>query len=396
MSRGLHQRLREEVLHIGLNLLFIIPGQNGGTQVYSESLINALAALDQKDTFTVFVSEEGRTLELPAQPNFHKVACPVHAARREARYAYEQIAFPRLLRRYNLDLLHSLGYVCPLRAPCPSLVTIHDLNYLAIQDSMPRGKRLFLGWFVAQSAQRADHILTVSQFSKKEIEHHLHVPDAKITVTHEGPRAPAARPSESWKDLATQYQMSQPYLIAFGSLSSHKNMDRLIRAFARIHTQVPHTLLLAGHMTPGARLQAEIAALGISDRIKITGYIPDAHVMPLLEHADLFVFPSRYEGFGLPVLEAQTAGVAVACSTAASLPEVAGDGAAFFDPASTEEMGRVILDCLRDPARRAALIEKGRANVARFSWARTAAETLGCYEKLRRRGGQAAETQRLL
>lgn len=369
-------------MHIGLNLLFIIPGQNGGTQVYSESLIKALGGLDQEDSFTVFVSEEGRALELPDHPNFHKVICPVHAARRAARYAYEQIAFPRVLRRYNLDLLHSLGYVCPLRPPCPSLVTLHDLNYLAIPDSMTRVKRLLLGWFVAQSARHADHILTVSQFSKGQIQRYLHVPEVKITVTYEGPREPAPLHSGSWEDLTAQYGITQPYLMAFGSLSGHKNIDRLIRAFARIHTQIPHTLVLVGHMTPGDDLQAEIAALGIGNRIKITGYVPDAHVMPLLEQAELFVFPSHYEGFGLPVLEAQTAGVAVACSTAASLPEVAGEGAVFFDPNSAEKIAQVLLDYLRDPSLRTALIEKGRANVAHFSWERTAAATLACYRQV--------------
>lgn len=182
-------------------------------------------------------------------------------------------------------------------------------------------------------------------------------------------------------EIAARYGVTGPYLLAFGSLSGNKNIPSLIRAFAGIREQVQHTLLLVGHMTPGPDLQAEIAALGVGDRIKITGYVPDAHVMPLLEGADLFVFPSLYEGFGLPILEAQMAGVAVASSTAASLPEVAGDGAALFDPLSVDDMSRVLQDCLLDPGRRAALIEKGRANVARFSWERTAAETLDCYHR---------------
>lgn len=369
-------------MRIGLNLLYIIPGQNGGTQTYAESLIQALAALDTEDDFTVFVSEEGRSLGLPDRPNFHRVVCPVHAARREARYAYEQIVFPKLLRRYDLDLLHSLGYVCPLRPPCRSVVTIHDLNYLTPWHGMTRGKRLFLGWFVRRSARHADAILTVSQFSRSEIRRRLQVPESKITVTLEGPRPPSSLPAGGSENVAARYGAAAPYLLAFGSLSGNKNIPRLIRAFAGIKSQIPHTLLLVGHLTPGAQWGAEIAALGLGDRIRITGYVPDDHVMPLLEGADLFVFPSLYEGFGLPVLEAQMAGVAVACSTAASLPEVAGDGAALFDPLSVGEMAQVLLDCLRDPARRAGLVEKGRANVARFSWDRTAAATLACYRQV--------------
>ena len=368
-------------MRIGLNLLYIIPGHNGGTQTYAESLITALAALDTEDEFTVFVSEEGRSLELPQQPNFSQVVCPIRAARREARYAYEQLVFPRLLRSYGLDLLHSLGYVCPLHPPCRSLVTIYDLNYLTPWHGMSRSKQLFLGWFVRQSARHANGIVTASWFSKGEIQRHLHVPESRITVIPGGPRQQAPLMPGGRDEIAARYGVTGPYLLAFGSLSGNKNIPSLIRAFAGIKEQVPHTLLLVGHMTPGPDLQAEIAALGVGDRIKITGYVPDAHVMPLLEGADLFVFPSLYEGFGLPILEAQMAGVAVASSTAASLPEVAGDGAALFDPLSVDDMSRVLQDCLLDPRRRAALIEKGRANVARFSWERTAAETLDCYHR---------------
>jgi glycosyltransferase involved in cell wall biosynthesis len=369
-------------LRIGLNLLYLIPGHNGGTQVYAESLMKALAALESQDEFTVFVSEEGAALELPAA--FRKVVCPVRAVRREGRYAYEQLVFPRLLRRYSLDVLHSLGYVCPLYPPCRSIVSIHDLNYLTPWHGMSRRKRLFLGWFVAQSARRADAVLTISQFSKAQILRYLQVPASKVRVTLLGPRGALPLPPGRWEDIASRYGIEKPYLMAFGSLTKNKNIACLVEAFAGIQAQVPHTLLLAGHLPPGSELQAQIEALDLRGRITITGYVPDDHVMPLLEHAELFVFPSLYEGFGLPVLEAQKAGVAVACSTAASLPEAAGDGAAFFDPASAEDMSRVLRDCLRDPALRSALVEKGYANAARFSWERAAAATLDCYRQQRK------------
>jgi len=366
-------------VHIGLNLLFIIPGENGGTQVYSESLMRALAALGTENTYTVFVSQEGAALALP--PGFKKVVCPVRAVRREARYAYEQTAFPRLLRGFNLDVLHSLGYVCPLLPPCRSVVTIHDLNYLTPWHGMSRAKRLSLGWFVRQSARRADAVITVSEFSKREIVSRLGVSASKITVTSEGPREPADGPGDAWAEIASRYQIEAPYFMAFGSMTGNKNLVRLLRAFAQVQAEVPQTLLLVGR-ADSAGLQEEIAALGIERRVNITGYVPDNAVMPLLGHADLFVFPSLYEGFGLPVLEAQRAGTAVACSSVASLPEVAGDGAEFFDPLSVDEIAQALLRCLRDPARRAALVEHGHKNVARFSWAQTAAATLGCYRQV--------------
>jgi glycosyltransferase involved in cell wall biosynthesis len=369
-------------LHFGLNLLFIVPGQNGGTQVYSESLIQALADLNTQDTFTVFVSREGAALNLPMQPNFRKVVCPINSANRELRYLWEQTMFPWYLRAHRVDLLHSLGYVGPLLPPCPQVVTIHDVNFIAISGAMASKKQAVLSKIVPLVARRSARVLAVSQFSKEQIVQHLSVPADRVCVTLEGPRAHFAEAVASGAEIAAAYGVKPPYIMAFGSLSEHKNIDRLVQAVAEIQSRTPHSLVLAGHLPPGTDLRSKIEALGLGDRIKITGYVPDSHIMPLLENADLFVFPSLYEGFGLPVLEAQAAGVAVACSTAASLPEVAGDGAAFFDPHSTEDMARVLLECLGDPRRRQALTEAGRANVGRFSWKQTAEATLACYRQV--------------
>jgi glycosyltransferase involved in cell wall biosynthesis len=365
-------------LHIGLNLLFIIPGQNGGTQTYSESLVKALAETAPADyRFTVFVSEEGAALDLP--PNVRKVVCPVHSARRERRYLYEQTVFPSVLLRHKLDLLHSLGYVGPVFSPCPHVVTVHDVNFLAIPSAMSSVRQTALNKLVPLVARRSARVIAVSEFTKTQITEFLGVPAERICVTHEGPRPLSELPEENWTAIAAQYEISGPYLLAFDSLSGHKNIGPLLKAFASIASSVSQILVLVGHRPAGSEAQTQITALGLNGRVKLTGYVPDSHVMPLLAHADLFVFPSLYEGFGLPVLEAQAAGVAVACSTAASLPEVAGDGAAFFAPSSQDEMARVLVDCLLSPVQREALIVRGRANVARFSWARTAAATLECY-----------------
>ena len=366
-------------LHIGLNLLFIIPGHNGGTQVYSESLIRALAEADPEDQFTVYVSREGAALPLPDAPNFRKVVCPIFAVKRMARYLWEQFILPLQLRRHRIDLLHSLGYVGPLFPPCPQVVTVHDVNFLAIPSEMGAMRQGVLNKLVPLVAHRCARVLTVSQFSKNQIHEFLHVPESDIIVTHEGPREHAELSKNDWESISSQYGITGPYLIAFDSLIGHKNIGRLLQAFAVIQAQVTHNLLLIGHRPPGTDPEIEIARLGLTGRVHATGYVPDDHVMPLLGHADLFVFPSLYEGFGLPLLEAQNAGVAVACSTAASIPEVAGDGAAYFNPLSVEDMQRVLLDCLSDSALRADLIQKGRMNADRFSWKNTAAGTLACY-----------------
>ena len=365
-------------MRIGLNLLYLLPGHVGGTQTYATELMTALAALQTSDAYTVYLNEEARDLPLPA--GFERVVCPVRAVRRSARYAYEQFRLPHLLRQHRIDLVHSLGYVCPLRVPCRNVVTICDLNYIALVNAISRSKRVVLGRFVSHSARRSDHIVTISEFSRRQIMRHLGIDGAKVTTTHLGP---CARHESGSADLRRQvlqeYGIGKPYLIAFSSLLLHKNIPRLLEAFASACRDLPHQLVLVGHLPVGLNIETDIARAGITDRVTITGYVPGSHIMPLLEQAELFVFPSLYEGFGLPLLDAQQAGVAVACSNAASLPEVAGEGALFFDPTSVPEMAAVLQRCLQDQALRHDLAVKGRANIARFSWERTARETLAVY-----------------
>ncbi len=375
-------------MRVGINLLYLIPGHVGGTQTYAEELMAALARQQTPATYTVFVNEEARDLPLPAA--FRRVVCPVRAVRRTARYAYEQFKLPHLLRRQGIDVVHSPGYVCPLQAPCASVVTICDLNYIALKEAMSRGKRILLGRFVAQSARRADHIITLSEFSREQILAHLGVPSDKVTAIHLGPKA-ATRATAADRPVLREHGIEGPYVIAFSSLLAHKNIRRLLEAFAQGCHELPHRMVLVGHLPEGMEIRTDIARLGLTERVVITGYVPNAHVMPLLTQAELFVFPSLYEGFGLPVLDAQQAGVAVACSTAASLPEVAGDGALFFDPTSVAEMAQVLRRCLHDAALRRDLVMKGQANLERFAWEKTAGETLAVYRALHHKSHHAGQ-----
>ena len=370
-------------MRIAINLLYLLPGIVGGTQTYAEELLNAFAALGSDNSYVMFVNEESRSLPLPAAPNFRRVVCPVLAASRFARYRYEQTVLPRQIRSEGCDLLHSLGYVGPLSAPCKHVVTIHDLNYVAFKTAMSATKRLMLGYFVRNTARRADHIITISRFSEQEIVTHLGVAQSKITTIPEACKARACMTDDTdIQALLAGYGLSPPYLAAFSSLSMNKNMPRLLEAFARIAGDFSHKLLLIGHIPLEADLMQQAARLGVAERIVLTGYAPDAHIAPLLQNAALFVFPSWYEGFGLPILEAQRLGVPVACSRAASLPEVAGEGALFFDPYDVEDMARALRTCLNDDGLRDALRLRGFANEKRYSWERTAQDTLHTYQRV--------------
>jgi glycosyltransferase involved in cell wall biosynthesis len=363
-------------MRIAINLLYLIPGVVGGTQTYAVSLLRALARIDGVNQYAIFLNRESAGLPLPEAPNFRRIVCGVRAVSRPLRYAYEQMALPVRLWHRGIDVVHSPGYVCPLVPPCASVVTICDVNFVAMREIMPQAKQRFLGFFVRQSARRADHILTLSEFSKGQIAAHVKSDVSNVTVTRLGPREAPPDARVAWEDIADRYRIRKPYAVAFGG-SPHKNIARLIQAFGQIQADVPQALVLLGHLSAGLETQA--AAAGASGRVVMTGYVPDEHVAPLLANAQLLVFPSWYEGFGLPVLDAQSLGVPVACSRVASLPEVAGDGATYFDPLSVDDMAGVMRTCLLDADLRMRLAEKGRANAARFSWDETARQTLDVY-----------------
>lgn len=366
---------------IALNLLYLIPGVVGGTETYARSLIDALARIDSKNEYAVFLSREAADLDVTPATNFRRIVCPVVAMHRAARYSWEQAVLPLQLLREKPAVTHSLGYVSPLAAPGPQVVTVHDVNYLGHKGRRTAVGRRAFQFFVERTVKRADKVITVSQFSKSEIVRHMNVPGEKVVVIHSAGREAVEPVGRATGEPEILRNIGRPYIMAFSSLSAHKNIRRLIGAFAKISSSVPHSLVLVGHLPEKSGVRAEIEAAG-DDRVHFTGYVPDEHVESLMRNASLFAFPSLYEGFGLPILDAQHAGVPVMCSAAGALPEVAGKGAEIFDPLSIDDMARAMQRCLQDIDLRQSLVANGYANASEFSWERTARETLDVYNSV--------------
>jgi glycosyltransferase involved in cell wall biosynthesis len=369
-------------LRIGLNLLYLVPGVVGGTETYARSLVGALAGLDGEEDYRLYVNEETADAGLFDGLDVEVVPCAVRAASRPARYAYEQLRLPRRLRRDDIDLLHSLGYVGPLVLPCPHVVTIHDLIYVGFRDHMSARRRHALRLFVRATARRAARVITVSESSRRELMDDIGLDRARVTVIHEASRDvdPASLPADP--TVVERYGLADRYIVAFSSLSPSKNIASLVDAYAEIASEVVESLVLIGHLPPDSGVRAQIDALGLGNRVTVTGWVPDDDVLPLIGRAALFAFPSLYEGFGLPVLDAQAMGVPVVCSSAASLPEVAGSGALFVDPRSVSDMADGLRRVLADDELRSELVIKGRANVDRFSWHQAAVETQAVYREV--------------
>lgn len=368
---------------IGINLLYLLPGIVGGTENYAAGLLHGLSKIDTQNEYIIFTNRNASEWPIPNTPNIKKIICPITADNRILRYGFEQLYFPYLLSRYKIEIVHSLGYVGPLFTPCPYVVTIPDLNYVDMAHTLSWKNRYILRFFSSFAAKRADRIITISEFSKKRLIATLRLPSEKIIVTHLSSGG-GVRLSSSldWSEMVSRYGIKEPYVVAFAGKAIHKNIPRLIQAFSILKNKYPHTLVLIGRMPSNVDILTILNDKNLAGRIVATGYVPGDHIRDLLAHADLFILPSLYEGFGMPVLEAQQSDIAVASSTAGSLPEVAGKGAVFFDPKSVDAMVQTIGICLSEEALRTKLRQMGSDNLKRFSWEKTATETLDVYRQV--------------
>jgi len=371
-------------MRIGINLLFLLPGVVGGTETYALSLLKAIGRIDRQNEYLIFLNRESAGLELPVQPNFKRVVCPVPAKFRALRYLWEQFVLPLQARKYRLNLLHSLGYVQPLHLPCPSIVTIHDLNFYNLRPFFSPVKRIALQFFVTHSAKAADHILTVSEFSKKQIVEVLEVSPEKVSVIYNAPKERPAHQVEL-EELERRYGVKVLYIFALSSPSPHKNITNLIKAFNLLKERGAKELklVLAGHLPQDSgEVYTLVQHSRFNNDIILTGYVPDEVLAGLYANAKAFAFPSLYEGFGIPILEAFQYGTPVACSNIAALPEIAGDAVLYFDPTDVKEMAEVISRLLNNESECRSLIAKGKQRVAQFTWEEAACKTLGVYRQV--------------
>lgn len=369
-------------MKIGINALYLIPGRVGGSEIYLRRLISALGKIDRENRYVVFTNRENRgTFELG--DNFVEHHCPVRGMIRPHRIAWEQLVLPWRARQHRIDVLHSPGFVAPLFAPCPSVITVLDLIYLEFPETFPFPARQWMRFLVRNSARRARAVIALTRYSQEEILWGLDVPYWKARAIYLGggedrPIPPA--PGEEEEVLA-RHGISPPYLLTLAASHPHKNLLRLLEAYFRLEERDRYQLVIVGvrHNRYGARLLQAVERLDLSRRVVFTGWVPERDKEIIYSGAEMTVFPSLLEGFGLPVLESMRYGVPVACSDLPSLAEVAGEAACLFDPYSSESIASAIRSCLFDRSLREKLVSKGRAHAARFTWEETARRTLEVY-----------------
>ena len=302
--------------------------------------------------------------------------------RAAARVAWEQLAQPGALRRIGADLVHGPVFVAPLFAPCPAVVTIHDLSFIRFPDLFRPANRLYLTALTRLSARRARRLIAVSKHAAAESARLLSVSPERIDVIYHGVD-PAFRPLPADEVAAFRQRRRLPERFAFfvGTLEPRKNLARLVEAFARARDARIGLVLAGGKGWLYDELFARVEACGLSDQVIFPGYVTNEELPLWYNAATLLAYPSVYEGFGLPVLEAQACGTPVLTSNLSSLPEAAGGAAVMVDPYDVEALADGLNRLLTDESLRNDLRAAGLARAGQFTWSRAAQETARTYRR---------------
>ena len=335
-----------------------------------------------------YVAELTRSLHATAGPDDRVVELgrrlgPVRN-RPGARIAWEQTLLAADIARHRLDVFHGPVNALPIAMRTPGIVTIHDLAFLRYPRSVPKGRRAWLVGAIRHSARTADRVIAVSQHTADDLVAWLGIDPARLTVIPLA-ASPAIRrlSGTELRVFRLKFDLERPHILAVGTLEQRKNLAMLLRAFAAIRDEVPHRLVLVG---PGGWLNDELhdtaRELELGDRLLMTGFADDETLGGWYSSADLVAYPSRYEGFGLPMLEAMACGAPVLASNASALPEVGGDAAVYVDPGDQAGWSAAMLDLLNDPAERERMREAGLARAAEFSWKATAESTWMVYREV--------------
>lgn len=301
----------------------------------------------------------------------------------------ELFSVSRQVRSLDADLFHAPHYVYPVLPGCPGVVTIHDCIHLRFPGQLPgRMASLYAHVMLRRAVRAARVVLTVSEATRSDLVELLDAPAERIEVVASACddyflNAATADEVEAVRD---RYDLEQPFLLYVGNIKVHKNLDRLLRAFALVAEDHPHLdLVLVGVDADGhPSLQRLRHDLGLGRRIRFPGYLPRAHLRALYTLAEIFVFPSLYEGFGLPPLEAMACGTPVITGDRSSLPEVVGDAGVQVNPFNVASIAEAVNGLLEDPGRRSDLAEKGRARAASRTWDDVARRVLEIYEDVGR------------
>jgi len=362
----------------------LLAQRESGVEGCVRSLVEALAQVDDENEYVIYTHGDAPGLDLHGNPRLAVRVTALPCRIRWVRILWQQMVLPRLLLRDRIDVLHAPAYVSPLGAPRPVVVTMHDVIAAKFPEMCKRANAIHYGLMLPRVARKAARIIASSECTRRDIVARLHVPRQKVDVIHPGVSS-EFRPieaSEKRAQVARRMQLPRGFILFVGNLEPKKNLPTLIRAFARVKRKrgVEQRLVIGGRRGWKCRDVFEaVQEEGLGGQVHFCGRVSDEDLAALYSMADLFVFPSLYEGFGLPPLEAMACGTPVVAGDAGSLPEVLGDAALLVRPESVSELAEAMHRALAEPSLRHDLRRKGMKRARMFDWARAARETVAVY-----------------
>jgi len=365
---------------IGIDASRATVSQRTGTEGYSLHIIRGLIAQGREHRFRLYFRDEPDPDLVPAQDNIELLAI-------NRRRFWTHTGLRAALKRNPPDVLFVPAHVIPWPTAfgVPSVVTAHDLGYLHYPDKHPLFARLYLDWSTRHSASIARRVIAVSQATAQDLVALNGVPRDKIRVVHSGidEMLQPVVDESVLEDLRQRLGIGGPYILHVGSIQPRKNLTRLVDAFQQIMDTVEGLrLVLAGRPAWGDKsLLEHIERLNLGDRIVLPGYVPDEDLAALYSGASVYAFPSLYEGFGFPALEAMACGTPVVCANTSSLPEIVGDAALTFAPTDVAGQAAALQRVLTEPDLRARLVERGFERARQFTWESAARETLAVLQE---------------
>ena len=362
-------------MRIGVNALYLIPGGVGGTEIYLRSLLAALAEVDSRNEYIVFTNRETGADLAPKAANFTVRQQAVRAESRPARLLWEQTRLPLAASQLRLDVLWNPGFTAPLFCPCPQVTTFHDLQHKRHPEYFRWWDLPFWKFFLYWSARRSRRVVAISEATATDLRKFYRVPEARLQVVPSGV-------DPVFFEVARR-RRPERFLLAVSTLHPHKNLDGLLRAFAKFRASHPDFKLvvcgLHGFVT-GAMHELR-DRLGLAEAVEFPGWIPREELYDRFARAWAFLYPSKFEGFGLPVLEGLAAGVPTGCSNIEPLAGLAGHAAELFDPENVRAIAEAMRRLTDDEELRARLAETGPLRAAEFGWRRTAEAMVRVFEE---------------
>ena len=356
--------------------------RGAGISWYIYNLLRSLPAADPELRYTAFLRESrfSSRQEMQIRRSGWSTAVPA------GRIVWEQLVAPFALRRDRIDLFHAMAFVAPLLSPCPTVVTVLDLSFLLYPSAFKSLKRTYLRWMTALSVRRARQVIAISESTRRDVIARLHVPAERVQTVYCGVD-PRFRPFPAAEVEAFRQREGLPerFVLFLGTIEPRKNVSGLIDAFAGLVASAPAEMSGMHLVVAGAKgwffekVFAQVELLGLRDRIHFAGYVPEDEKALWYSASTCFCYPSLYEGFGLPPLEAMACGVPVVTSDVSSLPEVVGDAGLTVPPDDVAALSAALRQLIVDPSLRAELAHRGQERAGRFTWTETAQQTVDVY-----------------